>query len=599
MARKKSAAKRAKEAALKENGVLPGEVNQAKSTVDEIKTSSKKQVQSESDSDSEDESSSEEEDEFGDLITEDVEEGINKVLKAIKEDPTKLLDPKVKFFEDPENVTVSKEKKEKPMYLKDYHRINLLSGNYKDDDEDEEYQENKFGTVDGEKPFVVAQKEERDQLLSDIKNAFHGDNDDENDDDSDDDFLKKKEQPTRNELMESKEISRLPDPSQNEDGFLQAFVDSKAWIPKKDDKVINLDRIDQNDEEDFDEAVEQFERAYNFRYEDPNSAEIVSYARNQATMRRSATNSRKRQREKKHEEKEKEMKEKDELLKKKKTTKLNKVMDRLAKIKEAVGDDVKDEVIEKVFGDALLKDDFDDADWDSKMAQIFNEQYYEDDSVKPTWDEDDEIMADFHSKENGDDYEEDEGENPQDDEEIFDADAPPKKKSKKEKLKDKKSTKKEKESLRAKAQEIVEAKTHVLMDEVEEERGRSKDSGELKFRYREVSPETFGLTTRDILLADDKQLNSYIGIKKFAPYRPKEAVMKDKRKYTKKKHLQEWRKEVFRDKNGPPVRDDDKYDIWIPMEEVGEVKSSSKKSKKSGKVEKKERNSRGRVKPKK
>ncbi|KAH3686243.1 hypothetical protein WICPIJ_002781, partial [Wickerhamomyces pijperi] len=26
--------------------------------------------------------------------------------------------------------------------------------------------------------------------------------------------------------------------------------------------------------------------------------------------------------------------------------------------------------------DSLLKDDFDDADWDSKMAEIFNEEFY-------------------------------------------------------------------------------------------------------------------------------------------------------------------------------------------------------------------------------
>ena len=64
------------------------------------------------------------------------------------------------------------------------------------------------------------------------------------------------------------------------------------------------------------------------------------------------------------------------MLKKKKTSKVNKVLDRLTKIKEAVGDQVSDETIERVFGDALLQDDFDDADWDSKMAEIFNEQYY-------------------------------------------------------------------------------------------------------------------------------------------------------------------------------------------------------------------------------
>ena len=55
-------------------------------------------------------------------------------------------------------------------------------------------------------------------------------------------------------------------------------------------------------------------------------------------------------------------------------------MDRLSKIKQAIGGDninVDDKTIERVFGDSLLNDDFDDADWDNKMAEIFNEQYYE------------------------------------------------------------------------------------------------------------------------------------------------------------------------------------------------------------------------------
>ena len=54
------------------------------------------------------------------------------------------------------------------------------------------------------------------------------------------------------------------------------------------------------------------------------------------------------------------------------------------------------------------------------------------------------------------------------------------------------------------------------MDEIEEERGRQRENEhgkEIKFKYREVSPETFGLTTRDIILADDKQLNNFISIK--------------------------------------------------------------------------------------
>ena len=542
MPRKKSAAKRAKEQALKES---TGDSTIVSDTKDTLPVVSKDGAP---ESDSESSSSDEEEDEYGDLITDEVEQGINQVLSKIRSDPKSLLDPNLKFFKDPESDDILVKKQgEKPMYLKDYHRQNLMDGSFKEFDENE--------TVDGVKSFATEQKEERDKLLNDINDAF---DDEEGDDEDDDGFLKKKEK-----KEEAKEPAQsLPDPEKDQNAFLSAFLDQKAWVPKKGDKVIDLDQIDRDDEEDFDDAVEDFEQAYNFRYEDANSTEIISYARNQATLRRSKTNSRKRAREKAHEEKRKAEEHKAELLKKKKTVKLNKVVDRLAQIKEAVGSEVSDEVIQKVFGDSLLNEDFDDADWDNKMAEIFNEQYYGAEVEKPTWDDD---LMDGLDEEADEEHNEDS---------VDVEEEPPKKKAKKEKLKEKSSLKKEKESLKAKAQEIIDANTLKIQEEVEEEeeeRGRKKDAGDLKFKYREVSPESFGLSTREILLADDKQLNSFIGIKKFAPYRPKELRLKDKRKYTKKKHLQEWRKETFKNMRIPEEAKDD--EIWVPAEGAAERKA--------------------------
>ncbi|KAK6201124.1 KRRI-interacting protein 1 [Scheffersomyces amazonensis] len=561
MARKKSAAKKAREEAAKLAVSSETKVENATEPTQTI---------DESDEHEESEEESEEsEDEFGDLLTEDVEKGINEVLEIIKKDPKKLLDPNTKFFEDPDKVVydTNNDNKEKPMYLQEFQRKNLLAGSYKDED-------NEYGTVDGEKPFIVQEREERDQILEDIKNAFDEDVDEE-EDDEDDGFLKKKEPNTQRRIEVDTNV--LPDPEKNEEEFLKAFLDNKAWIPKKEDKTLNLDKIEREAEGEFEEAVEQFEHVYNFRYEDPTAAEIVSYARNQATLRRSATNARQRQRERKKEEKLKEQKEKEDLLKKKKTSKVNKVMDRLEKIKQAVGEEVSDDVIQKVFGNSLLQDDFDDADWDNKMAEIFNQQYGDegDDSLKkPEWDEDDDIMGDFYAeKKNGkhedEDVEvnEDEDEDEDEEDEEEEDDEEDKKVSKKDKLKKKKSAKKEKQSLREKAQQIVDSKTYLLLDEIDEERGNNNDKEDVQFKYREVSPESFGLTTRDILIADDKQLNTFIGMKKLAPYIPKEDAIKDKRKYGKKKRLQQWRREVFNDKNGPTTPQDDRYDIWIPAEE--------------------------------
>ena len=575
MPRKKSASKKSQEHSKKlqsEDAVK----NDAASSNSKPEIAQPSGVGSGSESESSD---SEIEDDYGELLTENVEKLIQQVLETIKTDPKKLLDPETKFFDD-DGAVVEKKAGDKPIYLKDYHRMNLLSGDYKADND------NEYGTVDGEKPYAVVEREERDKLLADINDAFENEEDDEGD------FMKKKE--SKKSGPEDAPV-QLPDLKAHPEDFLLSFLSNEAWIPKKNDKVIDLDEIDKDDEQDFDDAVEDFEKAFNFRYEDPNSAEIVSYARTQASLRRGKTNSRRRARDKKNAIKEQEKHEIEQALQKKKNSKINKVMDRLNKIKEAVGDDVSDEVIERVFGDSLLNDDFDDADWDSRMSEIFNEQYYGSEMTKPEWGDDDDIMAEFHaqkSEENEDEESVDVGE--EEEEEDDDAEEEESKasssgsgedgkqrKSKKDKIKEKSLAKKDKKSLKEKAQKLVEANALKLKEEVEEERGRSRGD-EIQFKYREVSPESFGLSTREIFLANDLDLNKLISIKKFAPYKPKEVALKDKRKYTKKKHLQQWRHEVFKNKEGPARQENEKDDeIWIPNED--EEEPPKKKSRKSRK----------------
>ncbi|GME75845.1 unnamed protein product [Ambrosiozyma monospora] len=365
-------------------------------------------------------------------------------------------------------------------------------------------------------------------------------------------------------------------------------MDKQAWIPKNDSKKIRLEE----DDEEFDDAVEQFENAYNFRFEDPHAADLVSYARSQATMRREKANSRKRERQQKQEAARKEKDEKNELLKKKKQKKMNQVMDRIKEIKQAVGDEVPEEVIIRVFGDSLLKDDFDDSEWDSKMAEIFNDEYYASETVKPEWnDEDDEIMGEFNKNKKAKETEgsEEEGLEEKQENDVTSEQKSEEQKSKKSKKKEAKHEKKKgKEKLKDVAEKLVTANTLQLLDEVEEERGRKKSkSEEVKFKYREVSPESFGLTTREIFLADDNDLNEFIGIKKFAPYREKAAQLKDKRKYAKKKRLRDWRLKVFHNPDGPQVEEGEEDIIKIPsIVNEGKNRHHSRKSDKKHKSKK-------------
>ncbi|SCW03783.1 LAFE_0G18118g1_1 [Lachancea fermentati] len=558
MPRKKSAAKKAKEAAEKAK-VHEEEVNSLKNSTDEKLNRTEGGLE-ESDADS---SSSEEEDDYGELITEEVESGISKVLEAIKANDTdKLLDPSVKFFEEPEKAVkkLARSEKHKPIYLKDYHRMNILSGGVLDD----ENENAEIETVDGKQSFASQQKMEKAQLLDEIEGEF----DDKDDEDDDSDFLVKKEKTN----TRRREVTSLPDPEVDDEKFLDEFVSKHAWIPKQGDKIINLDgnQMDEDDDE-FDDAVERFENAYNFRYEDPNAAEIVSYARNQATLRRSATNSRRKKREEEKQLREKEKEEKEVAVQKKKKEKINKLTDVLEQVKKEYGAEINEAMVQKLTA-SLLNGDFDDSQWDNVLGELFNEDFYSQEG-KPSWDENDEIMGDFYKEDNfsgNDDAEQLESEEEE----------PPLKKSRKEKIDEKKSKKKEKKKIAEMVDEAVEKNKLIIVDEVEEERksrSRTKEEENMRFRYREVSPESFGLTAREIIAADDADLNEFIGLKKFAPYRPKELRAKDRRKVMKSRRVREWKKKVFGNEEGLKGENES---LAIPVQNASDMKKGDKKHKK-------------------
>lgn len=553
MPRKKSAAKKAREAALREQA-LEKQNEQTLTTQDE-KNSSLSPPQDDSDLD--DISTSEDEDDIGELITQDVEKGINEVLDAIKNNKTdKLLDPNVKFFNNDDTTSqddTKNKKKEKPIYLKDYHRMNILSGHaLKSDDEMD------MDTVDGQKSFVTQQRDERNKLLDEIKNAINsGDEDGSGEEEDDDDGFLTRKKPVKSEGGKST-TTKLS--NHNEEEFLNEFMSNQAWIPQAGDKVINLDQHDQSDDEDFENAAEDFENAYNFRYEDPNAAEIISYARNQATLRRSATSSRRRKRDEEKQIKDTIKKEKETQIQKKKTKKVNKLTDVLEQLQKEFGAKIEDHMVEKITK-TLMNSDYKEGDWDNVIAELFNDEFYNDDEGKPTWNDEDEGEEDNDMM---DGIEEDHDENEQQEEK----EGPTTKKSKKKN--EKHAAKKEKKKLVEMVENAVEANKLAIIDELEndeqEKRGRSKtkedDTEGIKFRYREVSPESYGLTTREIFAADDADLNEFISLKKFAPYRAKELRNKDKRKVTKARRIKDWRKKTFNDENGPSFEG-----VWLPRDD--------------------------------
>lgn len=577
MPRKKSNTKKAREAVKKEarNATSTEQKNDNLSALPKNGDDITQVIANEESDIGTESSTSEEEDDYGELITEEVEDGINQVLTAIRNyDTDKLLNPDVRFFEDPEKAAakISRTEKHKPIYLKDYHRMNIMSGNtFKDDEDEVEEPEN---TVDGKQSYAAQQKEERSQLLQEIKSAFDEEAEEEEEDDENDGFLTKKE-PSKRTV--SPKLT-LPDPEENEEKFLQEFVINQAWIPQKGDKVISLDHdaAMEEDDEEFEDAVEQFENAYNFRYEDPNAADIVSYARTQATLRRSENTSRRRKREDGKLKKQHDKTENEKSIQKKKKEKVHKLTDVLEQLKTEYGADIDKSMVNKIT-DTLLNSDYKDNEWDQVVSELFNDDFYKQ-KGKPTWDDDDEVMADFYEEQKQQENTEGTDEEP-----SMESSA---NKSRKEKLQEKRLKKKEKHDLQDLVENAVDQNKLAIIDEVEKEtderksRALTKEDQELKFRYREVSPESYGLSTREIFAADDSQLNEFIGLKKFAPYRSKEQRMRDKRKVTKSRRLRDWRKEVFHSENGLPKDAElDGDEIALPVARNAQRKKVHKKRK--------------------
>lgn len=58
-----------------------------------------------------------------------------------------------------------------------------------------------------------------------------------------------------------------------------------------------------------------------------------------------------------------------------------------------------------------------------------------------------------------------------------------------------------------------------------------------RFKYKQVEPESFGLSATDILLAEDKELNRYVSLKHLAPYSKRKLDSRDADLSKKRKKL--------------------------------------------------------------
>ncbi|KAJ7188861.1 Krr1-domain-containing protein [Mycena filopes] len=280
---------------------------------------------------------------------------------------------------------------------------------------------------------------------------------------------------------------------------------------------------DETDEEEvFDDIVDRFESSYNFRFEETEGTEIKSYPRNLPSLVRREDTTRKDARERRKQRKEEELAKRKEEVRRLKGLKVKEIRARLERAGVATGDA---QTLEELGIDL-------DAPWDPEahdrqMAGLYalnggdeedvDPAEFEDDGEKPTWGEEVDMGDIRMSPEAGSSRVEKK-----------------KKKKKKKKGGEEEDAGVDVDAMDADAvrapgdddeewdgtEEMRKRKLDEWMDEV-----YALDFNDLvggmptRFHYASVAPQTFALTPVEILLAKDSELNEYMSVKKYAPYR--------------------------------------------------------------------------------
>ncbi|KAF4620849.1 hypothetical protein D9613_001050 [Agrocybe pediades] len=331
------------------------------------------------------------------------------------------------------------------------------------------------------------------------------------------------------------------------------------------------ERNGENDEEDdpgllsdtsFESVASFFETSYNHRFEEPGAATIPSFPRVLPNTVRREDTTRKDARERRKKRKEEELQKKREEVKRLKALKMREVKRKLELIgkqgglKKTGGEGEDDDFVDEALRELDLEGEWDPEKHDRQMAGLFDrgaeafedeehydgegeEQGFEDDDVKydadgkPIWEDDIDIGDIPISDDEGD---------------IIYGSSPAK--SKKDKKKKKKKKKKDDDEDEGGVDiDAMDADVKPTFDDDEEwdgtEEMRKRKFEEYmdqiyglefndlvgdmptRFKYTKVQPQNFALTPAEILVAKDQELNEYMSVKKYAPYR------KERGQYTK------------------------------------------------------------------
>ncbi|KAK3912278.1 Protein KRI1-like protein [Frankliniella fusca] len=545
-----------------------------------------------------------------------------EVISSLKTKDPKIYNPEVKFFKnekeqgnlDPlERMRKRKEEKNKPVFLRDYERklITERRGKLSDDDSDNEEKRER-----AQSPSYV---EEQKQLKDSFRRIIQDDN-------SDDEggLLTKKEKSKaekekeeedyiewlkgeRKELSD-KEFENSLKPLQSmwndpklDDGekFLRDYVLNKRYL---ENDAEPLDDGNVTDEDYQEEYMNQFERKYNFRFEEPDREFLKRYPRTMEQSLRKKDTRRKEKRDAVKQRKEEEKQKKKEELKVLKALKRKEILKKIEKIKSITGNNQLGLEPEE------LEEEFDPEAHDRKMRELFNDDYYEGpddaededglnlppleeelmDDDNTNWDEWDgtDRNVDLSSVEN-ETGEANEGAYCEDPDFNMDCDYDPAVESqrKEEKASGRQSAREKRKLKRQsrfgrlvrKEKPVFDPNDKTFEQYVDEYYKMDYEDliGDIpcRFKYKTVAPNSFGLTIEEILAADDKELNQWASLKKTYTIRPDHVEKYEAKVYAQKARDEELKRKILPSLYKNECRDETNTN-------AGETKKKKKKKRK-------------------
>ncbi|KAG8534129.1 uncharacterized protein KY384_000973 [Bacidia gigantensis] len=508
----------------------------------------------------------EEEDDEGILASNALDMRIKETLEAIRKKDPRVYDKTARFFppanEEDAEVPRAQTPNPKPLYLRDYQRGHLLAGN---DETGEE------GLNNGS--YFQQQNDLKDNLVREI----HGVAQDQDDADSEEegsgegDFLVTKPKSyNQTANLQGIDDTDIKNADQNPETYLSKFMFTRAWIPTKSSRFQPFE----SDDEDEERRAEEYEEAYNLRFEDPDKAneKLVSHARDvvaKHSVRKEDLKPRKKARdvERMRREAVNEVQEQERARLRK--LKVNELEEKLQKIKEAAG--VSGKLPNDQEWSSFLEETYDNERWELEMRKRFGDPYYSQQEhnnepsaieeegdkrakkgpKKPRWDEDieiDDLIPNFNAADEDTQLMLKSAVDSNDSDETGGV----KLSNSAEHSNNTRATTNNEQGKREQRRER--RKIEHLVDEQLQTKHTLSKFGEKhagRFRYRDTSPLAFGLTPQDILMASDSQLNQYVGLKKMAAFRDPGKKSKDKKRLGKKARLRQWRRDTFGDDEGP------------------------------------------------